>query len=123
MTKFEFSEKVSRIAERLTWAGVEYCKGNLSAKSFKAVVTAEMEDYPYEWYMADDIDEECAGLTRGEVYEVGDGEMWDVIREKKYFVFHEISKIENWGDSWFEQNRYGEPLFVTHLLGHKGLNY
>ena len=123
MTKIEFSEKVSKIAEKLTWAGIEYCKGNLSAKSFKAVVTAEMEDYPYDWYMADDIDEECAGLTRGEVYEVGDGEMWDVIREKKDFVFHEISKIENWGDSWFEQNRYGEPYFVVHLLGCKGLNY
>ena len=119
MTKFEFSEKVSKIAERLTWAGVEYCKGNLSAKSFKAVVTAEMEDYPYDWCMADDLVEEHVGLKRGEVYEVV--EEW--ARVKRDIVFHEISQIENWGDSWFEQNRYGEPLFVTHLLGHKGLNY
>ena len=123
MTKQEFTERVSKIAENLTEVSVLYQQKKMYASTFKEVVGGIMSFYPYDWYMADDIDEECAGLTRGEVYKVGDGEEWDVIREKKDFVAGCIKRIENWEASMFDLTGDGVPFFVTRFIGFKGQNY
>lgn len=122
MTKQEFQERVSKIAENLTEAMYQYNDGNIDIHTFKQMMRDEMSDYPYDWYMADEIDEECAGLTAGEIYEVEDTEEWEVVREKREFVFNHIGRIDEWKENMFADTD-GVPCFVTLLVGTKGVNY
>lgn len=120
MTKQEFTERVSAIAENLTEAMYQYTDGNIDIHTFKQIMRDEMAKYPYGWGLADDCSFEFnEDLEYGECYTID--ELGGEVDRMKEFVANFIADAENWDRSRFYVD--GSNSFLIALLGYEGENY
>ena len=120
MTKTEFQERVGKIAENLTAAMYAYNDGSIDIHTFKQIMRDEMADYPYDWFLAtDDENEFNEELEVGELYHRDEiGESAD---DFKHFVKDFIEDAHNWDKSRFTTT--GSNSFLFCLIGEEGINY
>lgn len=120
MTKTEFQERVGKIAENLTAAMYAYNDGSISIDTFKLILRGWMLEYPYDWFLATDNENEFnEELEVGELYHRDEiGESADDFKD---FVSDFIEDAHNWDKSRFTTT--GSNSFLFCLVGEEGENY